>query len=208
MKTTEIVGYKRANLGRKAAQDLRNEGMVPGVLYGGEEQIAFYAPAYLFRPLIFTSDAYRVKVNIEGTVYDAILQEKQYHPVNDTLIHADFFIVNDEKVVKIKVPIRLNGVSRGQRSGGKLLHKLRQLTVRGRVMDIPEYVDVDITDLRLGKSIKVKSIELADLEILDSLDNPIASVNVPRSVTEVDDDEPTEDAEGIEGEDEAETAAE
>jgi large subunit ribosomal protein L25 len=102
----------------------------------------------------------------------------------------------------------LNGVSRGQRSGGKLLHKLRQLTVRGRVMDIPEYVDVDITDLRLGKSIKVKSIELADLEILDSLDNPIASVNVPRSVTEVDDDEPTEDAEGIEGEDEAETAAE
>jgi large subunit ribosomal protein L25 len=89
MKTTEIVGYKRANLGRKAAQDLRNEGMVPGVLYGGEEQIAFYAPAYLFRPLIFTSDAYRVKVNIEGTVYDAILQEKQYHPVNDTLIHAD-----------------------------------------------------------------------------------------------------------------------
>jgi large subunit ribosomal protein L25 len=209
MKTTEIVGYKRANLGRKVAQDLRNEGMVPGVLYGGEEQIAFYAPAYLFRPLIFTSDAYRVKLNIEGTIYDVILQETQYHPVNDTLIHADFFIVNDEKVVKIKVPIRLNGVSRGQRSGGKLLHKLRQLTMRGRVMDIPEYVDVDITDLRLGKSIKVSSIELSDLEILDSPDNPIASVNVPRSVTETD-DEQTEDVEDeeIEGEDEAETAAE
>jgi large subunit ribosomal protein L25 len=207
MKTTEIVGYKRANLGRKAAQDLRNEGMVPGVLYGGEEQIAFYAPAYLFRPLIFTSDAYRVKLNIEGTVYDAILQEKQYHPVNDTLIHADFFTVNDEKVVKIKVPIRLNGVSRGQRNGGKLLHKLRQLTVRGRVMDIPEYVEVDITELRLGKSIKVNSIELSDLEILDSLDNPIASVNVPRSVTEVDDDEETEGTDG-EAEEEAETAAE
>jgi large subunit ribosomal protein L25 len=208
MKTTEIVGYKRANLGRKAAQDLRNEGMVPGVLYGGEEQIAFYAPAYLFRPLIFTSDAYRVKLNIEGTIYDAILQETQYHPVNDTLIHADLLIVNDEKVVKIKVPIRLNGVSRGQRSGGKLLHKLRQLTVRGRVMDIPEYVDVDVTDLRLGKSVKVSSIELSDLEVLDSPDNPIASVNVPRSVTEVDDDGQMADIEEIEGEDEAETAAE
>ena len=205
MKTTEIVGYKRANLGRKAAQDLRNEGMVPGVLYGGKEQISFYAPAYLFRPLIFTSDAYRVKLNIEGTVYDAILQEKQFHPVNDTLIHADFFTVTDEKVIKIKVPIRLNGVSRGQKNGGKLTHKLLQLTLRGRVMDIPEYVEVDITELRLGKSVKVSSIELEDLEILDSPANPIASVNVPRALKGIDDEE--EETEGEEGA-EAETAAE
>lgn len=201
MKTTEIVGYKRANLGRKAAQDLRNEGMVPGVLYGGKEQIAFYAPAYLFRPLIFTSDAYRVKLNIEGTVYDVVLQEKQFHPVNDTLIHADFFIVNDDKVIKMKVPIRLNGISRGQRNGGKLTHKLRQLTVKGKVSDIPEFVDVDITGLTLGKSIKVESIKLENLEILDSPANPIATVNVPRSVTAIDEDEDEETTE--EGSEEA-----
>lgn len=182
MKTTEIVGYKRANLGRKAAQDLRNEGMVPGVLYGGKEQISFYAPAYLFRPLIFSSDAYRVKLNIEGTVYDAVLQEKQFHPVNDSLIHADFFVVNDDKVIKMKVPIRLNGVSKGQKSGGKLVHKLRQLTIKGKVSDIPEFVDVDVTNLTLGKSIKVESLALANLEILDSAANPIATVTIPRAL--------------------------
>ena len=189
MKTTEIVGYKRANLGRKAAQDLRNEGMVPGVLYGGDEQIPFYAPAYLFRPLIFTSDAYRVKLNIEGTVYDAVLQEKQFHPVNDTLIHADFFTVTDDKVIKMKVPIILKGISRGQRNGGKLTHKLRQLTVKGKVSDIPEFVEVDITSLSLGKSIKVESLSFDNLEIIDSPANPIASVNVPRAVTIVEDEE-------------------
>lgn len=198
MKTTEIVGYKRANLGRKAAQDLRNEGMVPSVLYGGKEQISFYAPAYLFRPLIFTADAYRVKLNIEGTVYDAVLQEKQFHPVNDTLIHADFFVVNDDKVIKMKVPIRLNGVSKGQKSGGKLMHKLRQLTVKGKVSDIPEFVDVDITTLTLGKSVKVESLSLENLEILDSPANPIATVNVPRALKGVeggdeDDEEGTDE---------------
>ena len=89
MKVTEIVGFKRANLGRQAAQELRAEGMVPGILYGGEEQVSFYAPAYLFRPLIFTTEAYEVKLTIDGKSYTAILQDKQFHPVNDLLVHVD-----------------------------------------------------------------------------------------------------------------------
>lgn len=181
MKKTEIVGYKRANLGRPEAQRLRAEGNVPCVLYGGKEQVSFYAPAYLFRPLVYTPDAFEVTLNIEGTIYTAILQDKQFHPVNDTLIHADFLEITPEKVIKIAIPIRLKGTAKGQNMGGKVQHKLRKLNVKGAVKDIPEFVEADITPLGLGDSVKVKVLEIPNVEILDAPSNPIATVNIPRA---------------------------
>lgn len=181
MKKTEIVGFKRANLGRSASNQLRAEGQVPCVLYGGKEQVSFYAPAYLFRPLIFTPDAFEVTLNIEGTVYSAILQERQFHPVNDTLVHADFLEITPDKVIKIQVPIRLKGTAVGLGQGGKMQHKLRKITLKGPASSIPEYVDVDVTSLKLGMSVKVEVIKLDGVEILDSPSNPVATVVVPRS---------------------------
>lgn len=181
MKKTEIVGFKRANLGRSASNQLRAEGQVPCVLYGGKEQVSFYAPAYLFRPLIFTPDAYEVKLSIDGTEYSAILQARQFHPVNDILLHADFLEITPEKVIKIQVPIRLTGHAPGLNQGGKMVHKLRKLTVKGPVKDIPEYVDVNVNTLKLGQSVKVEVINLPGLEILDPASNPIATVTIPRS---------------------------
>ncbi|UBM58848.1 50S ribosomal protein L25/general stress protein Ctc [Marinilongibacter aquaticus] len=200
MKKTEIVGYKRANLGRSAANQLRAEGQVPCVLYGGKEQVSFYAPAYLFRPLTHTPDVFEVLLNIEGTEYTAILQATQFHPVNDMLVHADFLEITDDKVIKIKVPIRLTGTAVGLNQGGKLQHKLRKLTVKGAVKDIPEYVDVDVTALKLGQTVKVDVIELPGIEIIDPISNPVASVNIPRSARMAaqaggDEDEDGEDAE-------------
>ena len=193
MKKTEIVGFKRANLGRSASNQLRAEGQVPCVLYGGKEQVSFYAPAYLFRPLIFTPDAYEVKLNIEGTEYAAILQARQFHPVNDILLHADFLEITPEKVIRIQVPIRLVGTAPGLNAGGKMQHKLRKLTVKGAVKDIPEYVDVDVSTLKLGQSVKVEVISLPGLEILDAASNPVATVVIPRAAkmgaTGGDDDE-------------------
>lgn len=201
MKKTEIVGFKRANLGRPEAQRLRAEGNVPAVLYGGKEQIAFHAPAYLFRPLINTPDAYKVTLNIEGDLHTAILQDKQFHPVNDTLIHADFLEISDDKIIKIGIPIRLEGTAIGKLQGGKVQHKLRKLTVKGAVKDIPEYVTVDVTNLGLGDSVKVSSLELPNVEIMDTLNNPIASVNIPRTARMADAEaEEEEDEEGAEGE--------
>ncbi|MGR3810005.1 50S ribosomal protein L25/general stress protein Ctc [Jiulongibacter sp. NS-SX5] len=197
MKKTEIVGYKRANLGRSAANQLRAEGQVPCVLYGGKEQVSFYAPAYLFRPLIYTPDAFEVTLNIEGTEYTAILQDKQFHPVNDTLVHADFLEITPEKVIKIKVPIRLVGTAAGLTQGGKLQHKLRQLKVKGPANMIPEYVDVDVSSLKLGQSVKVEVIDLPGIEIIDPTSNPIASVNIPRAAKMAAElDEEDEDGEG------------
>ncbi|WP_341224596.1 50S ribosomal protein L25/general stress protein Ctc [uncultured Arcticibacterium sp.] len=206
MKKTEIVGFNRANLGRSASNQLRAEGQVPCVLYGGKEQVSFYAPAYLFRPLIYTPDAYEVKLNIEGKEYQAILQDKQFHPVNDTLTHADFLEITADKVIKISVPIRLVGTPAGLSAGGKLQHKLRKLRLQGPASAIPEYVDVDVTSLKLGDSVKVEVIDLPGLSILDALSNPVASIVIPRAAKmagdEGDDDE--EDGE----EDSSEAAAE
>jgi large subunit ribosomal protein L25 len=181
MKKTEIVGFKRANLGRSASNQLRAEGQVPCVLYGGKEQVSFYAPAYLFNQLIFTPDAYEVKLNIEGTEYSAILQDRQFHPVNDILLHADFLEITPEKVIRIQVPIRLVGNAPGLAQGGKMQHKLQKLTVKGPVKDIPEYVDVNVGTLKLGQSVKVEVINLPGLEIIDAASNPIATVVIPRS---------------------------
>ncbi len=181
MKKTEIVGFKRANLGRPASQQLRAEGMVPCVLYGGTEQVSFYAPTYLFNPLIYTPDVYEVKLNIEGTEYSAILQDKQFDPVNDILIHADFLEITDEKVVKVAVPIRLVGTAAGLGQGGKMSQRLRNLRLQGPVKNIPEYVDVDVTKLKLGQSVKVDVVSLEGVKILEAPSNPIATVTIPRS---------------------------
>ena len=183
MKVTEIVGFNRANLGRQSAQELRAEGMVPGILYGGKEQISFYAPVYLFRPLIYTTDAYQIKLTIDGKEYTAILQDKQFHPVNDTLIHVDLLEVDPEKVITITIPIKLTGTAKGAKQGGKLVQNLRKLRVKGPVKMIPDFVNLDVTELGLGKSARVKQIELpAEITIIDPAANPVAQVTIPRAL--------------------------
>jgi large subunit ribosomal protein L25 len=181
MKKIEIVGYQRANLGRTESQAIRAEGNVPCVLYGGADQVHFYAPAILFRPLLFTPDVYDVTLNIEGTEYRAILQETQFHPVSDALIHADFLQVSD-KPVRVAVPVRLVGNAPGVQKGGKLVTRVRKLRVRGTVDSIPEYIDVDVSELDLGKSVRVGQIPISGIEMLEQASNPVASIEIPRAL--------------------------
>ncbi len=183
MKKTEIVGYNRANLGRQASQELRGQGMVPCVLYGGTDQVSFYAPAYLFRDLLFTPDVYEVTINIEGKIYIGILQDSQYHPTTDQIIHADFLEITPDKVIKVEVPIKLHGPSEGQKKGGKLVQKMQKIRLQGPAKNIPDYVNIDIKSLDLGKSIKVGAIaEIEGVKILDSTSNPVAVIAIPRSL--------------------------
>ena len=114
--------------------------------------------------------------------HSAILQDKQFHPVNDSLTHADFLEITPEKVIKMAVPIRLQGVSEGQKVGGKLVQTLRKLRVQGQAKFIPDYIDLDITALELGKSIKVKSIKTENLTVLDPESNPVATITIPRAL--------------------------
>lgn len=182
MKTLEIIGFKRANLGKKESKDLRAESNVPCVLYGGSEQVAFYSPAILFRDLVYSPEVHIVDLNIEGTHYRAVMQDLQFHPVNDMLLHVDFLELNDEKEVKIDVPVRFTGVSPGVLAGGKLVTKLRKLKIKALPANLPDYVEVDISDLELGRSVKVNKIKAANYTILSNPASPVATVAIPRAL--------------------------
>lgn len=182
MKKIEIVGYQRANLGRTESQAIRAEGNVPCVLYGGQEQVHFYAPAILFRDLLYTPNIFEVALNIEGAEYRAILQEAQFHPVSDVLLHADFLLVADGKAIKIAVPVRTIGTAPGVQKGGKLVTRVRKLRVKGVIENIPDFIDVDVSNLDLGKSVRVGQIPVSGFEMLEEASNPVASIEIPRAL--------------------------
>jgi large subunit ribosomal protein L25 len=167
MKTLEIKGSLRETTGKKSARDLRKSDAVPCVMYGIDENIHFYIPKNIFPHLVYTSDAFLIKLDIDGNLYDAILQDVQYHPVTDAVQHADFVRVMEGKKVTMKIPIRLTGASVGLKSGGKLRQRRRYMKVRGLVKDLPEFCDIDITDVDIGDFIKVGDLNFENLEILD-----------------------------------------
>lgn len=182
MKSLEIVGFKRANLGKKDAKALRLDSYVPCVLYGGGEQVHFSAPAILFRELLYTPEVHIVDLNIEGTMYRAIVQDAQFHPVNEMLLHVDFLALEDGKEVKMEVPVKYVGVSPGVLAGGKLVSKLRKIKVKATPENLPDYVEVNISELGLGKSIKVGKVEPKNYTILTNMQAPIATVAIPRAL--------------------------
>jgi len=182
MKSLEIVGFKRANLGKKNAKMLREESYVPCVLYGGDEQVHFSAPAILFRELLYTPEVHVVDLNIEGDMYRAIVQDTQFHPVNEMLLHVDFLLLQDGKEVKMDIPVKYVGVSPGVLAGGKLVSKLRKLKVKAAPESLPEFVEVNISGLELGKSIKVSKVEPKGYAILTNPQAPIATVAIPRAL--------------------------
>jgi large subunit ribosomal protein L25 len=181
MKTVEIIGYKRANLGKADAQKLRDEGLVPCVLYGGSEQIHFYSPMILFRELVYTNEAHFVHINIEGEEAQAILQEVQFHPVSEIILHADFLKISEDRKIKMNIPARLVGQAPGVSKGGALVRKRAALKVYGFPKDMPDHIDVDVSTLDFHHAIKVGDMKLAGLEFLDPKQATIAAVEVPRA---------------------------
>jgi large subunit ribosomal protein L25 len=201
MRTVEIIGYKRANLGKADAKRLRAESNVPCVLYGGKEQIHFYSPMILFRDLVYTPAAAFVKLNIEGDEYSAILQDVQFHPVNEILLHVDFLLLTEDKPIKMDIPVKLTGTSPGVILGGKLILKLRSVKIKALPANMPENITLDVTKLELGKSFKVSVIEAKDFEILNNPRITVASVEIPRALKGV-------EAVAGDDDDEAETSSE
>ncbi|MFL5751782.1 MAG: 50S ribosomal protein L25/general stress protein Ctc [Bacteroidia bacterium] len=182
MKTVSLSGSLRANVGSKDAAELRAKGMVPCVLYGGAEQIHFYTDTRNFKDIIFTPNVSLVEIDVDGKKYPSILQEAQYHKINDRLIHADFLLVSDDKPVTMEIPVKPVGTSEGVRAGGKLMIKLRKLRVRGLAKNLPDTIDLSIENLGIGKSIAVGDIKMEGVEFLNKKDVTVISVNVTRAV--------------------------
>ncbi len=204
MKTVSLSGTLRAHVGKKDAKKLRKEGKVPCVIYGGKEQKHFFLDQKDFKKIIFTPDVFIFKIKLGEDSFETILQDIQYHPVSDIVLHADFLELIAGKPVSLAIPVQLEGTAPGVIKGGRLQLKLRKIRLRGLVEDMPEHVVLDISGLDIGNTIKVKEVPGEKLQFLDSANAVVVSVKAARGVS---DDELT--AEGSESEEgEAETASE
>lgn len=209
MKTAQLSGSTRSNVGKKDTKALRNEGRVPAVLYGNGEQTHFSINVNDINKIVFSPDVYKVQLDIDGNKSEAVIREIQQHPVKDTIQHIDFLLVDDKKPIKIALPVRLSGNARGVMAGGRLLQVYRKLNLLGLAKDLPEYIDIDITALRIGQAIRIKEVQIPGVTVLDPANAVVVSIKRARtSVDDSDEDEEEATAEGAEATTEAPASAE
>lgn len=184
MKTVSISGSQRENVGKKDAKELRKSGHVPCVLYGGKEQVHFSVAEKDFKDLLYSPHVHLADIKVAGKTYQAIVQESQFHAVNDKLLHVDFLEVIENKPVRIDIPVNLIGTAEGVKAGGKLVKKARTLKVKALAKDLPDSIDVNVEHLKVGGIIRVKDVEVANLTLLDAQTNVVATVAGKRGVTD------------------------
>lgn len=181
MKSLELKGTVRAKVGKTSSKKIRAEEGVPCVLYGGKEYAFFSVIEKDLKEILYTPNVYLIDLNIDGKVIKAKIQDLQFHPVTDSVLHIDFYEVDNDKKIVIEVPVRVQGNSVGVKEGGKLIQDRRKLKVRGLVKNIPDEIVVDITTLGLGKSIMVGELSHKDVEFLDLKNNPVVSIKMTRA---------------------------
>lgn len=196
MKTAHLSGSLRANVGKKDASALRNAGLVPCVLYGQGEQTHFAVKRTAIDKIVFSPEVYQVELDIEGKKAIGIIRELQQHPTKDTIQHVDFYELDQNKEVRVKLPVRITGSSRGVIAGGKLMTVYRQLQCIGLPSALPDAITIDITKLKIGQSIRINSIEIPGVKFLDPASAVVVSVKMARgAIKPADSDDDDEDEE-------------
>lgn len=206
MKTIEINGHLRGSIGSKSAKQLRREGQVPCVIYGGEENIHLHADERELNKLIYTPHVFLITLKLGDKEYSVVMREPQYHPVSDKLIHLDFVEVVPGRPVSIMLPVTLTGNAIGVRNGGVLRRNAKKLMVRGMINDIPEEISLDITNMRIGNSTKVGDLSFAGIEFLEAANRVVVAIKTSRKA--IADEEEEEEGEGEEGAEGAEEGGE
>jgi large subunit ribosomal protein L25 len=194
MKTIEIKGSLRKELGKKDSKNVRKAGNVPCVIYGSEKNIHFQAHENSFKNLVYTHQAHLVKLDLDGQEYNVVLKDMQFHPVTDKILHADFVQIFENKPVVIDVPVTVTGDAEGVKAGGKLIVKRRHLKVKGLAKDLPEDLVVDVTELQIHHSIKVGDLSFEKIELLDPKITTVVSVATSRVVLKTEEEEAAEAA--------------
>ncbi|MBU6262947.1 MAG: 50S ribosomal protein L25 [Bacteroidetes bacterium] len=182
MKTITIEGHLRTDHGKKAARQIRSQENVPAVIYGGAQEVNFYASAKAFKPLVYTGEFQIAEVTVDGKKYRCILKDLQFDKVTDALIHLDLLELVDDKKVVATLPLKYVGTSVGVKEGGKLVIKIKSLKVKAFPKDLVETINVDITNLALNANIRVEDVKAPGLEIMNSPRIPIASVVMTRQL--------------------------
>lgn len=209
MKSITIKGSQRESVGKSATKALRNAGKVPCVLYGGDKPIHFSADELAFRHLVYTPNVYTAKIELEDGKYRAIMQDIQFHPVTDNILHIDFYQLFDDKEVTMNIPVKLHGNAPGVINGGVLRFPNRRLRIKALPDNLPDFIDIDISEMKIGDIVVVESVKSDKYELLHPDDEVICQVRTARLaiVDEVEEDEEElEDAADVEATAEGSTA--
>ena len=181
MKTVSLSGSLRENVGKKDTKALRKAEMVPCVMYGsGEEQVHFATAEKNFKKILFTPETYIIEFDVNGKVYKTILQDIQYHPVTDRVLHADFLIVKDDQPITVTLPVALEGSAAGVMRGGKLKKGVRKVKVCGLIKDLPDYIKVNISNVNINEAINVKDLNIENVTPVTPGYTVIVAVNMAR----------------------------
>ncbi|MDR2972397.1 MAG: 50S ribosomal protein L25 [Bacteroidales bacterium] len=184
MKSVSMSGSLRENVGKKDAKAQRAQGLIPCVIYGGKEQLQFVVEEEQFQHLLFTPDVKFVELEVSGKKFEAVVQATQWHPITDHLLHVDFLEVTEGKSIVIGIPVKLTGTSPGVLRGGKLVKKIRKITVKGLLKNIPEEIIVDISNLDINDMIKVGDLSIPNLTFVENLNTLIVNIASTRNVVE------------------------
>ena len=182
MKTITIEGQLRTGKGKKDTRQLRSQELVPGVIYGGAQEVSFAAPAKAFKPIVYTGEFMKAEVKVDGNTYTCILKDLQFDKVSDQLLHVDFLELVENKKVVATLPLQLTGTPAGVKAGGKLVTKMKQLKVKAYPKDLKEAILLDISNLELNGNIRVQDVPTENMEIMNSPRIPIASVVMTRQL--------------------------
>ena len=209
MKTLAISVKERLNVGKTNTRALRNQGNVPCVLYGGEKQVTFYAHENDFRKLVYTPDTFVVDLDVDGKKTKAIMQDIQFHPVSEKILHIDFLEVFDDKPITVSLPVNLSGVAIGVKNGGNLMFRRPKIITKGLVSNLPEAINIDIEHLKIGMFIYIKDVVIEGAEFLAPPNSVVVGVKTARAAIveeEIKGEEGEEEVEGEEGTDSASDA--
>ncbi|MGY0390986.1 50S ribosomal protein L25/general stress protein Ctc [Bizionia sp. KMM 8389] len=204
MKSISINGSKRESVGKKATKALRNAGQVPCVLYGGDKPVHFNAEELAFSKLVYTPNAHTVVITLDnGDEFNAILQDIQFHPVTDRILHVDFYQLFEDKPISMEIPVRFVGNSKGVKAGGVLRKNARKLRVKALPSNLPDFIEIDITPLKIGAKLYVTALENDAYKVMHADNTVICQVKRARAamaITIDEDDEDGEDGASAEGE--------
>lgn len=200
MKSITINGSQRESVGKKATKALRNAGKVPCVLYGGNEAFHFSADEIAFKDLIYTPDVHTVKIVLDdGRSTNAILQDIQFHPVTDSILHMDFYEFEEGQEISLEIPVHAEGTPKGVKNGGVLRFNMRRMTLKGLASELPDYIAAKVGPLKIGDNLYAEDVKSDKYEVLHDDDELICQVTAARDLELLEDDE-DEDEEGEEGE--------
>jgi large subunit ribosomal protein L25 len=184
MKTITIEGQLRTGFGKTATRQLRSQGQVPGVIYGGAKEVNFHAPVAAFKHLVYTPNFQFAEIKLDGQSYKCILKDLQFDKVDDSLIHIDLLELVEDKKVIASIPVHITGSAKGVKDGGKLHLKLKSLKVKTYPKYLKEFIELNVENLEINQSIRVEDIKIENYEIMHSPRIPVVSVSVTRQVKE------------------------